>query len=359
MLEVFHVPEADAVRVPAEALHRTVRGLLEKVGVPPEEAHLAADVLIAADLMGVDSHGVSNMLRIYLERYREGRLNPRPRPRVVRETPATATMDGDRGLGIIVGHRAMDLAIRKARDVGMGMVTLRNSGHLGMIGYFALRAVPHGMIGLAMTATGPTMVPTFGREPRLGTNPIAVAVPAGEEPPFLFDGAMTPVAVNKVWLTQRYRRPLPPGILADEEGRPVLEPRIAPSHFRLLPLGSLRETGSHKGYSLACMVEVLAGLLSAAGFGAKVGSGHYAHAFLALRVDAFRPLEEFRCEMDEFLRALKATPPAPGHERVLVAGQPEWEEQERRKVRGIPLHREVVQWFRETCAEMGVPLEWA
>jgi len=358
MLEVFKVPEEEAVRVPAPALHRTVSALLERVGVPPEEARLASDVLVTADLMGVDSHGVSNMLRLYLERYRDGRLNPRPRPRVVQEAPATAVMDGDRGLGIIVGHRAMDLAIQKAREVGVGMVTLRNSGHLGMVGYFALQAVPHGMIGLAMSATSPTMVPTFGREPRLGTNPIAVAVPAGEEPPFLFDGAMTTVAVNKVWLTQRYRRPLPPGILADEEGRPVREPRVAPPTFYLLPLGSLRETGSHKGYGLACMVEVLAGLLSGAGFGARVGQGHYAHAFLALRVDAFRPLEEFRREMDEFLRTLKATPPAPGHERVLVAGQPEWEEQERRQALGIPLHREVVEWFRETCLEMGVPMDW-
>jgi len=355
VLDIFRVPEQVAVRVRPEALRATVEAIFLKMGVPEADARIGADVLVAADLRGVDTHGVSNMLRVYVQGYATGALNPRPRWRVVRETPSTANVDGDFGLGVIVVPQVMEIAIRKAKETGVGMVTVHNGRHLGMAAYHAMLALPHDMIGICMTATGPSMLPTFGREPRLGTNPLAIAAPARKEPPFVYDAAMTVVANNKLALARRLGTLIPPGVMADERGEPFREPVPVPDKYYLLPLGSTRELGSHKGYGLACMVEVLAGVLSGAGFGFKLGRGSANHFVAAINIDAFTPLDAFKDEMDEFLRALRETPPAPGYERVLYPGLPEWEEEQVRRVKGIPLHPEVIRWFRSICGELGIP----
>ncbi|MEE8442780.1 MAG: Ldh family oxidoreductase, partial [Dehalococcoidia bacterium] len=185
MLERFKVKEDEAIRVQAEPLRRTVTAIFEKMNVPSEDARLAADVLVASDLRGVDSHGVSNMLRSYINNYNSGLYNPRPNVRIVREAASAATVDSDGGLGIIVTPRAMEIAIRKAEQTGVGMVTVLNGRHLGMAAYHAMMALEHDMIGVCMTSTRPSVLPTFGREERLGTNPIAIAAPAKEEPPFV------------------------------------------------------------------------------------------------------------------------------------------------------------------------------
>ena len=355
MLEQFKVSHDDAEFVQGDDLKKTVAGIFEKLGVNPEDALLAADVQVLADLRGVDSHGVSNMLKSYITGYQEGSINPRPNWKVVRETPSTASVDSDKGLGTIITPKAMDIAIQKAKNVGVGMVTIGNARHLGMASYHAMLALPHDMIGICMTSCPPQVLPTFGAEPRLGTNPIAIAVPAKNEPPFVFDVATSSVAVNKIRIAARLGAEIPGGWMAREDGSPIMESGLAPEKFTLLPLGADREGGSHKGYGFSCMVDILAGVLTGFGYGAVPGRPNFGHMVAAYSIDAFTDVEPFKAEMDEWLQMMKSTKPAPGHDRVLVAGQPEAEVEVVRRDEGIPLHPDVADWIRDTCGEMSVP----
>jgi LDH2 family malate/lactate/ureidoglycolate dehydrogenase len=354
MLEQFKVSHDDAIFAQSDALKKMVTEIFEKMGVTPEDSQLAADVLVLADLRGVDSHGVSNMLRTYVRNYQEGEINPRPNWKILRETPGTAAIDSDRGHGIIMTPKAMDIAIKKAKEVGVGMVTIGNARHLGMASYHAMRALEHDMIGVCMTSCPPSMLPTFGAEPRLGTNPIAVAVPAGSEPPFVYDAATSSVAVNKIRIAARLGVDIPGGWLADEQGNPIMEDGPAPETITMLPLGSNRELGSHKGYGLACVVDILAGVLTGFGWGVAPGRPNFGHYVAAYSIEAFTDVGKFKDDMDEWLRMMKATKPAPGHERVLVAGQPEAEVEAIRREEGIPLHPEVADSLREICGQLAV-----
>lgn len=355
MLEKFRVSREEAVFVRADDLRSTVASIFEKMGVAPDDARLGADVLVLADLRGVDTHGVSNMLRSYVNGYQSGEINPRPDWRIIRETPSTANIDSDRGLGIIITPKAMGIAIQKAKSVGVGMVAVGNARHLGMASYHAMLALEHDMIGVCMTSCPPLVVPTFGAEARLGTNPIAVAVPAKDEPPFVFDAATSTVAGNKIGIARRLGSKLEPGWLADRDGTPIMEEIDAPEKYTLLPLGSTRELGSHKGYGLSCVVDILAGVLTGFGYGAVPGRPNFGHYVAAYSIEAFTDVEGFKEQMDEWLRMMKSTKPAPGHDRVLVAGQPEAEVEAVRRAEGIPLHAEVVQWLRDTCGELAAP----
>ena len=362
MLERFKVKESEAIRVAESPLRETVIRIFQKMGVPDDDGELAADVLVTADLRGVDTHGVSNILRGYVSGYGSGQINPRPDWRIVRQTPATATIDSDRGLGIIVVPKAMDIAIQKASEVGLGMVTISNARHLGMAAYHAMMALDHDMIGLCMTSCPPSVLPTYGAEPRLGTNPIALAAPADEEPPFVFDAAMSTVAGNKLGLARRLGNDLMPGWVADVNGVPIME-EVAPptpsdegraSSF-LLPLGSTRELGSHKGYGMAGIVDILGGILSGGGYGANPGRPNFGHCVAAYSIEAFMDTGQFKRTMDEWLRMLTSTRPSEGHDRVLYPGLPEAEATEDRRANGIPLHPEVVDWFRDICGELSIP----
>ena len=355
VLEQFHVKAEDAVHVQADALRTTVTSIFEKVNVPPEDARLAADVLVTADLRGVETHGVSNMLRTYVAQYNRGEINDRPNWRVVRETASIANIDSDRGHGIIVTPKAMEIAIQKARNTGVGMVTISNARHLGMAAYHAMMPLEHDMIGVCMTAAPPGMVPTFGAEPRVGTNPIAVAAPAGKEAPFVYDAATTVIAGNKIALARRLGAPLEPGWVADAQGAPIMESMPIPEVYRHLPLGSTREGGSHKGYGFACIVDILSGILSGTAFGMVPGRPNFSHFVQAIHIEAFTEVDTFKGLMDDFLRALRETPPAPGHDRVYYAGLPEAETVQERLEHGIPLHREVTEWFKDICNEMDIP----
>ena len=355
MLEQFRVNLDEAVFVKSEDLKTTVAGVFEKMGVEPADALLGADVLVLADLRGVDSHGVSNMLKSYITGYQNGQINPKPNWKIIRETPSTANIDSDRGLGIIITPKAMDIAIQKAKNVGVGMVTIGNARHLGMASYHAMMAVEHDMIGVCMTSCPPLVVPTFGAEPRLGTNPIAVAAPAKNEPPFVFDAATSTVAGNKIGIARRLGAKMEPGWLADQDGNPIMEEADPPEKYTLLPLGSTRELGSHKGYGLSCMVDILAGMLTGVGYGAVPGRPNFGHYVAAYSIDAFTDPDDFKEMMDEWMGMMKSTKPAPGHDRVLVAGQPEAEVEAVRREDGIPLHPDVAQWMRDTCAELSVP----
>ena len=366
LLDQFKVKEADAVRVDESPLRDTVRQIFSKMGVPDSDCEVATDVLVTADIRGVDTHGVSNMLRAYVNGYGKGELNPRPNWRIVRETPATATVDSDRGLGIVVVPKAMEIAIDKAKKVGLGMVTINNGRHLGMASYHAMMALEHDMIGLCMTSCPPSVLPTFGAEPRLGTNPIALAAPADKEPPFVFDAAMSTVAGNKLGLARRLGNDLLPGWVGDSDGIPIMdavEPPMpdyegrASSH--LLPLGSTRELGSHKGYGLAGIVDILGGMLSGGGYGANPGRPNFGHSVAAYSIEAFTDVRQFKRTMDEWLQMLRTTAPAKGHDRVLYPGLPEAETADDRRANGIPFHPEVIAWFRDICGELSIPFTLA
>jgi LDH2 family malate/lactate/ureidoglycolate dehydrogenase len=358
MLDRFKVPPADQVRVSEAALRRTVTAIFERMHLTPEDAALGADVLVTTDLRGVESHGVSNMLRSYVQGYRQGDINPRPQWRVVRESPSTATIDGDGGLGIILGPKAMRLAIDKAQAAGVGIVTMYNGRHLGAAGYHAMLAAQADMVGMCMTATQPSVVPTFGAEARFGTNPIAVAAPAKTQPPFLFDAATSSIAANKVRLAARVGSNLLPGWVTDKEGNPIMTetpPAAVRTDYLLLPLGATRELGSHKGYGLALVVEILATMLSGTlPFGLDHSTG-YKHGFAAYNIAAFTDVDVFKANMDALLTWLRETRPAPGHERVLYPGLLEHEEEAERRAHGIPLHKEVIQWFAQLTGDLGLP----
>lgn len=360
MLERFKLKEQDLVRVPEVTLRETVVSIFEKMGVPRDDCRLAADVLVTADLRGVESHGVSNILRGYVQGYQQGRTNPRPQWRILRESPSTTSIDCDAGLGIIIAPKAMEIAIEKAKKVGMGMVTMLNGRHLGMASYYAMLALKHDMIGLCMTSCPPGVLPTFGAEPRLGTNPIALAAPADKEVPFVYDAATAVCATNKLALARRSGIKLPPGWLADANGTPIMKevdpPTEGPGQSRMfmLPLGSTRELGSHKGYGLACVVDILSGILTGGGYGANLRRPNFNHCVAAYNIEAFMDTAQFKRTMDEWLQMLKSTKPAPGHDRVLYPGLPEAECEVENRAKGIPLHPEVVGWFNSICSELSI-----
>jgi LDH2 family malate/lactate/ureidoglycolate dehydrogenase len=357
ILERFKVPKQDEVRVPEAALRQTVAQIFAKMGVIPEDAAEGADVLVMTDLRGVETHGVSNMLRLYVQDYKAGKLNPTPGWRIVRESPSSATIDAERRLGVILGPKAMRLAIEKARNVGVGVVAMSNSGHFGAIGHHAMVAVPHDMVGVCFTGAGLSVVPTFAAKPLLGTNPIAIAAPARHEAPVLFDVATSAIAGNKIRLAARVGSPLLPGWVTDKDGNPIMEesPVFDRHQYYQLPLGGTREQGSHKGYGFAVMAEVLATLL-AGGLPTMLepGGGSKNH-FAAYNIAAFTDVERFKDTMDDMLKTLRTTQPAQGHDRVLYPGLSEHEEVQERRAKGIPLHKEVIQWFSDITSELGLP----
>lgn len=357
MLERFRVPADIAVRVQEKDLRSTVEDVFRKMGMSEQHSVQAADVLILADLRAVETHGVSNMLRIYVEQFGRGHINPRPQPKIVRESVATANIDGDRGLGCAIAPDAMRLAIEKADKCGVGAVTMTNGRHYGMSAYYAMQALEHDMIGLSMTVGGTVMAPTWGAKRMLGANPLGIAAPGRNEPPFVFDASTTSVAGNKVDLAKRLGQKLLPAWIAGPDGVPVMEEAPPPEDWwssMLLPLGGTREIGSHKGYGLAVMIDVLSGILSGTGPG-FMNQGVASHHFLAYKIEAFVDVDWFKDTMDAYMKALTETPPATGHDRVVYAGLPEHEDCADRMKNGIPLHPEVVDWFRSITSELDIP----
>ena len=353
MLERFHVPPEIEVRVDPAVMRDTVEGLFVALGMPRGDAEQSADVLLYADVRGIDSHGVSNMLRYYVHAIRDGGINLEPQWRITHDAPAACTIDSDGAHGGVIGPEAMRIAIERARQYGIGSVAVYNGGHYGAAAYTAAMALDEDMIGVSMTAGGVAVTPTFGAEALIGLNPIAIAVPAREEPPFIFDGSMSSVAGNKVRLVQRLGRDTMPGWIAGEDGAPIMDEQPIPDPFLMLPLGGTREIGSHKGYGLAVMVEVLTSLLSG-GAGGPDRRARQAHHLLAYRIDAFTDVEQFKDDMDVYLRRLRDAKTAPGEERVYYAGLPEHEEEAARRELGIPYHPEVVEWFHGILAELGL-----
>jgi len=344
-------------RINHEKLTRFVQAAFEKLGVAGGDAQIAAEALVAADLRGVDTHGVIRFSphAWYVKWLSEGSMTAKPNIRVISETPSTALLDGDRGMGMVIGHRAMELAIDKAQSCGIGMVGVRNSRHYGMSAQYAMQALAHDMIGIAMTNAGRQVVPTFGREARFGTNPMCFAVPADKELPFVLDMATTTAAAGKLELAARLEKSIPTGWALDEKAQATQDPRIAQRARRLLPLGGSRDNGSHKGYGLAVLVEILCGVLTGTVTALNADQDPRGHFFGAIRVDAFRPVAEFKKDMDRLIRELKSTPPIEGQRRVYVAGEIEFETAEERAERGIPLLPSVLKGLREVSEQLGLP----
>ncbi|HEX2933201.1 MAG TPA: Ldh family oxidoreductase [Candidatus Binatia bacterium] len=346
-------------RVNHEKLTRFVTRSFEKLGVRTAEAEIAAEVLVAADLRGVDTHGVIRFSpqAWYVKWLTEGSMTARPKIRTISESASTALIDGDRGMGMVIGHRAMEIAIRKAKESGIGMVGVRNSRHYGMSAYYAMMALAHDMIGIAMTNASRQVVPTFGRESRFGTNPMCFAVPADKELPFVLDMATTTAAAGKLELAARQGKSIPAGWALNEQAQTTLDPRMAQKARRLLPLGGSREGGSHKGYGLAILVEILCGVLTGTITALNTDQDPRGHFFGAIRVDTFRPVNEFKRDMDRLIHELKSTPPIEGQGRVYVAGEIEFETAEERGERGVPLLPSVLKGLKEVGEQLSVPYD--
>jgi len=351
MLDRFKVPEDIAVRVAPDAMRATVTGLFTALGMGVANATQAADVLVYADVRGIDSHGVSNMTPRYVSWLQKGVINATPQTRVLRDTGPAVTVDGDRGLGLVVGPPAMDLAIERARNHGIGVVLVSNAGHYGAAAYHAHRAIAHDMVGVSMTTGGLLVAPTHGAERLLGLNPIGIAAPSGKEIPFIFDASMSSVAGNKIALLNRVGGKVLPGWVARADGSPVMEEATVPEGFMMLPLGGTREIGSHKGFGLMMMVEVLTTLLAGAG-GGPFRRGDSTHYFAAYNIGAFSDAGQFKDDMDAYLRRLLDSKAAPGEKRVVYPGVEEAEIEADRLERGIPYHPEVVEWFTTTCESL-------
>jgi len=343
-------------RVDHRKLKRFVASSFEKLGVPKEDAEIAANALVQADLRGVDTHGVIRFSpnAWYVQWLTEGSMTASPKIRVICENASTALIDGDCGMGMVIGFRAMEMAIEKARGSGVAMVAVRNSRHYGMSAYYAMMALPHDMIGIAMTNASRQVVPTFGRAAKYGTNPMCFAVPADKQQPFVLDMATTTAAAGKLELAARLGKSIPGGWALDENAASTTDPRAAQKARRLLPLGGTWESGSHKGYGLAILVEILCGVLTGTITALNANQDPRGHFFAAVRVDAFRPVAEFKRDMDRLIIDLRSTPPAEGQQRVYVAGEIEFETAQERAAHGIPLHDSVLKGLREVAERVGV-----
>ena len=354
-LPIFVQNSDEMKKFDVNELKQFCQEVFKKIGCPDNDAYLASEVLLAADLRGVDSHGVAR-LSGYLRLWEKGRLNPSPEIRIVKETASTAVIDGDSGLGLVVAPRAMDIAIKKAAESGTCWISVKNSNHFGIAGYHAMKALEHQMIGIAMTNASPLVAPTFSRERMLGTNPIAVAIPAESQPPFVADFSTTTAANGKLEILQRKGENAPLGWIQDREGHVSIDPNELKSGGALLPLGSDREHGSHKGYCLGSIVDIFSAVLSGANFGPwappfvsflplpddPVGEG-LGHFLGVMRIDAFRPADEFLSHMDIWIERFRNAQPAEGFDKVLIPGDPEREFEAERKTQGIPLLPSVIE----------------
>lgn len=337
--------------VSAEKLTDFTFRALRKVGVPEEDARITAGILVATDLRGIDSHGVGH-LAMYVRGVKEGRTNPNPETKIFSQAPATAIMDGDRGLGFVVGHRAMTEAMRRAEETGAGFVTVRNSSHFGAGGNYSMMALSRNMIGISMTQGGKGMVAPGSVGRGITINVISVAVPAKDEAPFVLDMATTVVAAGKIEIARREGKALPEGWVVDREGKPITDPaQYYQEGAALLPLGGTPQTGMYKGFGLAIAVDVLCGLLSGSLAGTQMAGNHF---FGALRIDGFMPADEFKKAMDEQIKAYQALPKAAGVNRIYVPGEVEQEIEKQRRENGIPLHPAIVASLKDLAKELDI-----
>jgi LDH2 family malate/lactate/ureidoglycolate dehydrogenase len=360
------VPEI--THIPVNVIERFIVDVFTGLGVPEEDARISADVLIASDLRGIESHGVGR-LKYYYDRIKRGQHRTTTEIEVVKETETTALLDGHHGMGHVIAYRAMRMAMDKARQYGTGAVAVRNSTHFGIAGYYPLMAAQEGMMGITVTNARPAIAPTFATEPMLGTNPIAFAAPSDTDYPFCFDAATSIIQRGKVEVASRAEKPVPEGTVIDAEGQPLTDPdlilaNLGKAQAALLPLGGAgEELAGYKGYGLATMVEILCAALCGGAFMKDLlgleadGSPRpymLGHFFLTIDVAHFVPLEESRRITGNIMRALQHARKAPGQERIYVAGEKEYEAEKRVREQGVPVNSNLHQQLQTMRDELGI-----
>ena len=348
---------------PVDALKDYVVRFFTAMHVPEIDARIASDVLVSADLRGVNSHGVIRLHTYYGNRLQKDLIDPHSPIKTLMESPATLALDGGNGLGQVVAYRAMSRCIEKADTAGIAVTTVRNSNHFGIAGYYAMMALPQDMIGISLTNSQPLVAPTYGLKNVLGTNPIAVAIPSGEERPYVLDMATSIVPIGRVAVYEKTGEKIPLGWGINAEGELTQEPGEVTHGGALLPLGGPAELRGYKGYGLSLLVDLLSGVLSGAAFGQDVGHpsrpqhADVGHFFAAIKIENFRPVDFFKKDMDEYLRTLKATPKLPGQNRVYIHGEKEFELAEKYQREGVPLLVEVVESLKEAGEKASVPFD--
>lgn len=346
-----------------EDLKDYVTRFFSALSIPEIDARIAADVLVSADLRGINSHGVIRLHTYYGGRLLNGQIDPSSPMTIIKESPATLALDGGSGLGQVVAYRAMSRCIEMADKAGLAITTVRNSNHYGIAGYYAMMALPEDMIGISLTNSQPLVAPTYGIPSVLGTNPIAVAVPAGEEKPFVLDMATSIVTIGRITVHDKSGQPIPEGWGINTHGELTRDPAEVLDGGALLPLGGPAEMRGYKGYGLSLLVDLLSGVLAGAAFGDQVGHPSHPHQadvghfFAAIKIDNFRTVESFKADMDDYLRALKAAPKLPGQERIYIHGEKEFEKAEKFQAEGVPLLAEIVDALIEAGKTAGVPFD--
>jgi L-2-hydroxycarboxylate dehydrogenase (NAD+) len=349
--------------IPFEVIEKFMVSILSKAGIPGEEAKIVADVLLQADKLGFDSHGVNRLKTIYLDRITDGTLNPETNFEVVREGPTTAVIDGHNGMGQVIAYKAMKLAIEKARAYGMAMVTVRNSTHYGFAGYYPLMAVHENMIGITGTNARPSVAPTFGVENMLGTNPLTFGMPSDEPFPFLLDCATSITQRGKIELYAREGKEMPKGWVIDEDGKSKTNSTEALDDFlkgkaALAPLGGVgEETGGYKGYGYATVIEILSSALQQGAFMKLLMGTHegkkvpipVGHFFIVIDINAFTEPDSFKKTTGDILRQLRAAKKMPGQSRIYTAGEKENDTWLERKDKGVPFNDQLLEEFRGLC----------
>ncbi len=343
--------------VAAKALQEFSTALFERLGLPQAHAGIVADCLVKANLRGVDSHGVSR-IPIYAKRLQLGLVNPRPGLALSQVKPSAALLDGEDGMGMVVGTRAMEAAIALARETGIGLVGVRRSTHYGMAAYYVLQAIAADRIGFAFTNSSPGMAPFGGRRPILGVNPLAVGIPAGNRMPFVLDMAMSVIARGKMRLAALHGQPISSGIGLDAQGQPTTD------GMQVFGGGSVLPFGGPKGSGLAIWMEIMGGVFTGAAFAGEMkslyedfsGPQGIGHVFMAIRPDLFLPMAEFKRRMDTMIERLKESEPAEGVDEVLMPGEPEARCEVRRRDMGIPMTQEVITPLEAQAATLGVAL---
>ena len=354
--------------VPVDKLTNFTINALLAMGVPREDAEIITDVLITADLWGIKSHGIAH-LRMYYRRMQNGLQLPVTNMTVVKDTPTTAVVDGGNGMGMVIGYHAMKIAIEKARQYGLGAVAVRNSSHYGAAGYYPMMAVKEGLVGLSVTNAHPSTAPTFGVRPMLGTNPIAVGAPTDEEFPYLYDAATSVAPRGKIEIATRAGKPIPEGWVVNQNGKPETDTdgmikRMNDGEVALLPLGGMGELfGGHKGYGLATMVEIFSAAFQNGTYlwgltdTDKQGNPQFlciGHFFMAIDIEHFIPLNDFKKITGDMMRELRNSPKAPGQPRIYTAGEKEHHNAQRVREHGVEIAPGVQTALKSLSAELNI-----
>jgi L-2-hydroxycarboxylate dehydrogenase (NAD+) len=342
----------NVVYVDVATIESFIRDTFLAMGTPKKDADLVAKILIAADLRGIESHGIGR-LKYYYDRMKRGQHQTKTKITVVKDTPTTAVLDGNNGLGQVIGHKAMTMAIEKAKKMGLGAVSVRNSTHFGIAGYYVMMAVDAGMIGLTVTNARPAVAPTFSVKPMMGTNPLTFGIPTDEEFPFVLDCATSTIQRGKIEIADRAGKQVPPGYVIGKDGQPLTDPAQTLKAFdagtaALLPLGGAGdEFGGHKGYGYSATVELLSAILSGGAFlwdllGIKDGKAvpyRVGHFFLAINPEFFMGLDTCKKTGGDICRQLRAATKAPGQDRVYTAGEKEFLAEKRVRAKGVPVNK--------------------